>query len=230
MPYRASLPMASTSHSADTMHIMVGRHHDGRGSLAWRVGRPRRAAMWPSGSGSSAIPSATGARAMPRAAGRPCGTSLGHQAHPSRSPQTCRLGWSRPCGSRLAWPRTRPCGSGASHVTHWTSRITRSTRASAPDATPSARCRGPVTPKTPEAIGDFQVTCQARLQRVRPPEHTRPVRVFSQDDSRLGWLTVRRRRLTADGVQPVGAVHQVFAGFSGDGAGAPTTGARCGRE
>jgi transposase len=52
------------------------------------------------------------------------------------------------------------------------------------------------------------------------------VRVFSQDESRLGLLTVRRRRLTACGVQPVGAVQHVFEWFSVYGAVAPTTGER----
>jgi transposase len=51
------------------------------------------------------------------------------------------------------------------------------------------------------------------------------VRVFSQDDSRLGLLTVRRR-LTACGVQPIGAVQHVFEWCSVSGAVAPTTGAR----
>jgi hypothetical protein len=31
-----------------------------------------------------------------------------------------------------------------------------------------------------------QATCQERRPRVMPPATTRPVRVFSQDDSRLG--------------------------------------------
>lgn len=52
------------------------------------------------------------------------------------------------------------------------------------------------------------------------------MRVFSQDESRLGLLTVRRRRLTACGVQPVGAVQHVFEWFSVYGAVAPTTGER----
>jgi putative transposase len=50
--------------------------------------------------------------------------------------------------------------------------------------------------------------------------------VFSQDESRFGLLTVRRRRLTAHGVQPLGAVQHVFAWFSVYGAVAPTTGER----
>jgi transposase len=53
------------------------------------------------------------------------------------------------------------------------------------------------------------------------------VRVFSQDESRLGLLTVRRRRLTACGIQPVGAVQHVFEWFYVYGAVAPTTGERC---
>jgi hypothetical protein len=60
-----------------------------------------------------------------------------------------------------------------------------------------------------------------------PPGNTRPVRVFRQDATRVGWLTGRRRRLTACGVQPVGAVQHVFEGFDVDGAVAPTSGERC---
>jgi hypothetical protein len=59
-----------------------------------------------------------------------------------------------------------------------------------------------------------------------PPATTRPLRVFSHDESRSGFLTVRRRRLTARGVQPVGSVPHVFAWFSVCGAVEPTTGER----
>jgi hypothetical protein len=65
-----------------------------------------------------------------------------------------------------------------------------------------------------------------RLQPSIPPDNTRPVRVFSQDDSRLGLLTVRRRRLTARGIQPVGLVQHTFEWFYVYGAVAPTTGER----
>jgi transposase len=61
---------------------------------------------------------------------------------------------------------------------------------------------------------------------VIPPANTHPVRVFSQDESRFGLLTIRRRRLTARGVQPVGAVQHVFEWCYVDGAVEPTTGAR----
>jgi DDE superfamily endonuclease len=73
---------------------------------------------------------------------------------------------------------------------------------------------------------ECQSTCQEQRQRVMPPEHTRPVRVFSQDESRVGLLTVRRRRVTASGVQPVGSVQHVFEWFYVYGAVAPTTGER----
>ena len=52
------------------------------------------------------------------------------------------------------------------------------------------------------------------------------MRVFSQDESRFGLLTIRRRRLTASGVQPVGLIQHVFEWFYVYGAVAPTTGER----
>lgn len=48
--------------------------------------------------------------------------------------------------------------------------------------------------------------------------------MFSQDESRCGLLTVRRRRLTARGVQPIGTLQHVFDWFYVYGAVAPTTG------
>ncbi len=48
--------------------------------------------------------------------------------------------------------------------------------------------------------------------------------MFSQDESRCGLLTVRRRRLTAPGVQPIGTIQHVFDWFYVYGAVAPTTG------
>lgn len=50
--------------------------------------------------------------------------------------------------------------------------------------------------------------------------------MFSQDESRFGLLTVRRRRLTAWGIQPVGPVQHVFEWFYVYGAVAPVTGER----
>jgi len=61
---------------------------------------------------------------------------------------------------------------------------------------------------------------------VIPSTKTRPIRVFSQDESRLGLLTICRRRLTARGVQPVGRVQNVFQWFYVYGAVTPRTGDR----
>jgi transposase len=103
---------------------------------------------------------------------------------------------------------------------------TRSTPWCACTSRPRSKWPDAVTPKTPEAIAAFQTTCGQRLQAVIPPANTRPVRLFSQDDSRFGLLTIRRQRLTARGVQPVGAVQQVFEWYYVYGAVEPTTGAR----
>jgi DDE superfamily endonuclease len=118
----------------------------------------------------------------------------------------------------------RRCGNGRGRRTGWRSKTTRATRACAVE--PSSKCRAPGTPKKPEAIPAVQATCQAHLPRALPAANTRPVRVFSQDDSRCGLLTSRRRRRTARGVQPVGSVPHVFAWLDVYGAVEPTTGDR----
>ena len=110
--------------------------------------------------------------------------------------------------------------------TGWRLNTQRATASCARASGASFKCRAPVTPKNPEAIAEFQATCRERLQRVVPPENRRPVRVFSQDESRFGLLTVRRRRLTACGVQPIGPSQHVFAWFYVYGAVAPITGER----
>jgi hypothetical protein len=63
-----------------------------------------------------------------------------------------------------------------------------------------------------------------------PPDNTRPIRVFSQDESRFGLLTIRRRRLTARGVPPAGPAKHVCQWFYVYGAVEPTTGDRFFRE
>jgi transposase len=62
------------------------------------------------------------------------------------------------------------------------------------------------------------------LRAVIPSHDPRPIKVFSQDESRFGLLTVRRRRLTARGVQPIGTIQHVFDWFYVYGAIAPMTG------
>jgi hypothetical protein len=72
----------------------------------------------------------------------------------------------------------------------------------------------------------FQAACGGRLQQVIPPANTRPVRVFSQDESRFGLLTLRRRRLPAAGVPPTGSVQHAFEWCDVYGAVEPTPGDR----
>jgi len=86
----------------------------------------------------------------------------------------------------------------------------------APTATPETYTK-------PETIPVFQATCSEHLQQAMPATNTRSVRVFSQNDSRFGFLTVRRRRFTAAGVQPAVVVPHVLEWFFVDGAVAPTT-------
>jgi transposase len=52
----------------------------------------------------------------------------------------------------------------------------------------------------------------------------RPVRIFCQDESRVGLLPVQRRRLTLSGVKPVGRVQYCFANFYMYGTVEPKTG------
>ena len=78
--------------------------------------------------------------------------------------------------------------------------------------------------KTPDAIPAFQASCPSHLRQAIPSTNTRPIRVFSQDESRFGLLTIRRRRLTARGVQPIGAIQHSFEWFYVYGAGELTTG------
>jgi transposase len=52
----------------------------------------------------------------------------------------------------------------------------------------------------------------------------RPVRVFAQDETRIGLLPIIRRRITACGVQPVMTVTHTFQNFYLYGAVEPTTG------
>jgi putative transposase len=52
-----------------------------------------------------------------------------------------------------------------------------------------------------------------------------PVKVFAQDESRVGLLPIIRRRITACGVQPIATVTHTFDSFYLYGAVEPTTGA-----
>jgi hypothetical protein len=122
-------------------------------------------------------------------------------------------------GNPLALPRMKSCTNGPSKPSTGRATITRSTRLFVRGARPSPKCRGPVTQNNPDPIAEFQATCRERLPRVIPAENTRPVRVFSQDESRCGLLTARS-------IQPVGPVQHLFKWFYVYGAVAPTTGER----
>jgi DDE superfamily endonuclease len=124
------------------------------------------------------------------------------------------------------FPPLQRGANGCSSPIPWRSTITRAPASSGPGSGPSSRGHGPATPQTPDAIAAFQARGQEPRQGVMPPEHTRPVRVCSQDASRFGWLSRRRRRLTAGGLPPLGLRQHVCAWCSVYGAVAPTTGAR----
>jgi transposase len=108
----------------------------------------------------------------------------------------------------------------------WRSSTKRSIPWCAPASRPSSKWPGRVTQKNPDAIATFQARCHDLLRQAIPSTNRHPVRVFSQDESRFGLLTVRRRRLTARGVQPVGSIQHVFEWLYVYGAVEPTTGER----
>jgi transposase len=62
------------------------------------------------------------------------------------------------------------------------------------------------------------------IQAVPQTAAERPVRIFCQDESRVGLLPVQRRRMTVRGVKPVGPVQYQFENFYLYGAVEPTTG------
>lgn len=78
--------------------------------------------------------------------------------------------------------------------------------------------------KKPDALAEFKSSCVEELRAAIPHDNRRPIKLFTQDESRLGLLTVRRRRLTACGVQPVGSLQHRYEWFYIYGAVAPSTG------
>jgi hypothetical protein len=182
--------------------------------------------MWHVSWESIATPSAAGWRGMPLGGWRPCWQRTSPPANRSRSHQRCSPVLSRPSSGPKALPRMKRSGNGCARPTGWRSKTQRSTPWCARASRPSSKWPDQATQKTPEAIPAFQAACGERLQEVIPPANTRPVRVFSPDESRVGLLTIRRRRLTARGVPPVGSVQHGFEWGYVYGAVEPTTGAR----
>jgi transposase len=74
-------------------------------------------------------------------------------------------------------------------------------------------------------VTQFQTDLPALLQQqieTQPPGT--PLKVFAQDESRVGLLPIVRRRITACGVQPITTVQHKFDNFYLYGAIDPTTG------
>jgi hypothetical protein len=182
------------------LHLLASGQARNRQEVASRLGvhRPPAVAGWPS---------------MPPGGWTPCWPHTFLQANPSRSRRRCSPASSRRSAGHQALPRMKHCASGWHRPITCRSNTRRSTRSCARAFTLSSKCRAPVTQQNPEAMPAFQATCQAHLQQALPPDHLRPIWVCSQDESRSGLLTVRRRRLTAHGVQPIGPVHHVFEWF-----------------
>jgi transposase len=75
-------------------------------------------------------------------------------------------------------------------------------------------------------VTQFQIALPTLLtQQFTDRSAVGPVKVFAQDETRLGLLPVVRRRITARGVQPVATVLHQFDNFYLYGAVEPTTGA-----
>jgi transposase len=75
-------------------------------------------------------------------------------------------------------------------------------------------------------VRQFQTTLPTVLTQQLADRGSRsPVKVFAQDETRLGLLPVVRRRVTARGVQPVATVTYQFDNFYLYGAVEPSTGA-----
>jgi len=75
-------------------------------------------------------------------------------------------------------------------------------------------------------VTQFQTALPTILpQQLADHGSVRPLKVFAQDETRLGLLPVVRRRVTACGVQPVATVTYQFDNFYLYGAVEPTTGA-----
>jgi transposase len=75
-------------------------------------------------------------------------------------------------------------------------------------------------------VTQFQTALPTLLtQQLEDRSPVSPVKVFAQDETRLGLLPVVRRRITARGIQPLATVTYQFENFYLYGAVEPTTGA-----
>jgi hypothetical protein len=75
-------------------------------------------------------------------------------------------------------------------------------------------------------VTQFQTTLAALLtQPLKSRAAASPVKVFAQDETRLGLLPIVRRRITTCGLQPMATVTHTFDNFYLYGAVEPTTSA-----
>jgi transposase len=75
-------------------------------------------------------------------------------------------------------------------------------------------------------VAEFEATITEQLRKAIPTTNTRPVQVFAQDESRFGLQTIRRRRITARGVKPIGILQHEYTNCWLYGCVAPVTGER----
>jgi transposase len=73
-------------------------------------------------------------------------------------------------------------------------------------------------------VAAFRQAFTDQLQTVLPGPPDQAVEVWAMDESRLGLQTIRRRRITARGIQPVGIYQHAFRNFYLYGTIAPRTG------
>jgi hypothetical protein len=214
--YRAPPAFANlslNSGSVSNLNMLGTKSRACRCSTCWPAGKPTAARTWPSYWASIVIRLAAGWPSMPRAGYKPYWRPMSRPANPSRWRPRSLPVLRRPSVVLRGSPRMRRCVNGSGGRTAWRSQTKPFIGSCGRVSTPSSQCRARATQQKPEAIPTFQTTCHEQLQRAIPALNTRPVRVFSQDERRFCLLTVRRRRLTAYGVQPVGRVQHVFEWF-----------------
>src|SRR4029450_4955651 len=89
---------------------------------------------------------------------------------------------------------------------------------------PSRSARAHLTKKSPAAVTQLPAVLSTKLpQALAGNRDGLPVKVFAQDETRLGLQPILRRRMTACGVQPVATVCPRVDNFSLFGAVEPTT-------
>jgi hypothetical protein len=170
-------------------------------SISRREDKPQPGRTGRACSVSTAIPSRTSWSGTLREGRMPRWRYMPPLANALRCPQRSWPVLSKFSSVQKGWLPMRHCASGYGGHTGWRSSTRRSITWCARASTSSSKCRASVRPKKPAAIPAFQASCQAHLEQPNLFDNLRPLRVFSQDKNRLGLLTVRRRRLTARGVQ-----------------------------